>query len=179
MAKKETKAQGAKGAQKANGTINTRKGATKGAEKSAAKGKKAAKAKKPAEVVERLECADLELYTKETEMQLGQTRRGKLLKRGRYDYKFVENGIAEQKNGRPWEVRVKLAEEKPYARISANSNGGFLTVYVPKENFGSTRELVEIFLDQTERLCEKVDGIDAVAIIEKLNELKSELLEVA
>ena len=177
MATKKTNAKSAQGAQKANGTTNTRKGATKGAEKSAAKGKKTAKAKKPAEVVERLECADLELYTKETEMQLGQTRRGKLLKRGRYDYKFVENGIAEQKNGRPWEVRVKLAEEKPYARISANSNGGFLTVYVPKENFGSTRELVEIFLDQTERLCEKVEDLDAVAIIEKLNELKSELLE--
>ena len=166
MATKKTNAQGAKGAQKASkagkATQNiTRKSATK------------------EQVVETVECVDLELYTKQTEMQLGQTRRGKLLKRGRYDYKFVENGIAEQKNGRPWEVRVKLAEEKPYARISANSNGGFLTVYVPKENFGSTRELAEILLDQTELLCEKLDGIDAVAIIEKLNELKSELLEVA
>ena len=161
MAKKETKA--AKSAKKAQSKKNA----------------KTAKAKKPAEVVERLECADLELYTKDTEMQPGQTRRGKLLKRGRYDYKFVENGIAEQKNGRPWEVRVKLAEEKPYARISANSNGGFLTVYVPKENFGSTRELAEILLDQTELLCEKLDGIDAVAIIEKLNELKSEILNMS
>ena len=166
MATKKTNAQGAKGAQKASkagkATQNiTRKSATK------------------EQVVETVECVDLELYTKQTEMQLEQTRRGKLLKRGRYDYKFVENGIAEQKNGRPWEVRVKLAEEKPYARISANSNGGFLTVYVPKENFGSTRELAEILLDQTELLCEKLDGIDAVAIIEKLNELKSELLEVA
>ena len=74
---------------------------------------------------------------------------------------------------------MKLAEEKPYARISANSNGGFLTVYVPKENFGSTRELAEILLDQTELLCEKLDGIDAVAIIEKLNELKSEILNMS
>jgi len=161
MAKKETKA--AKSAKKAQSKKNAN----------------TAKAKKPAEVVERLECADLELYTKDTEMQLGQTRRGKLLKRGKYDYKFVENGIPEQQNGRPWEVRVKLAEEKPYARISANSNGGFLSVYVPKENFRSTRELAEIFLDQTELLCEKLDGVDAIAIIEKLDALKQELLEVA
>ena len=159
MAKKETKA--AKSAKKAQSKKNAKT------------------AKKPAEVVERLECADLELYTKDTEMQPGQTRKGKLLKRGRYDYKFVENGLSEQKNARPWEVRVKLAEEKPYARISANSNGGFLTVYVPKENFKSTRELIEIFLDQTERLCEKMEGLDAVAIIEKLDALKQELLEVA
>ena len=157
--------------------IITRKGATKGAEKSAAKKRMTAKAMKPVETVERLECADLELYTKDTEMQPGQTRRGKLLKRGRYDYKFVENGLSEQKNARPWEVRVKLAEEKPYARISANSNGGFLSVYVPKENFRSTRELAEIFMDQTELLCEKIDGLDAVAIIEKLDALKQELLE--
>ena len=177
MASKKTNAKSAKGAQKAKN--NTRKGATNGAEKSAAKGKKTAKAKKPAEVVERLECADLELYTKETEMQLGQTRRGKLLKRGRYDYKFVENGIAEQKNGRPWEVRVKLAEEKPYARISANSNGGFLTVYVPKENFKTNREFLEILLDQTELLVEKMDGIDTVGVIDKLHALKQEILEAA
>jgi len=160
MAKKETKA--AKSAKKAQGAKKT---------------SKANRTKKPVETVERLECADLELYTKDTEMQLGQTRRGKLLKRGRYDYKFVENGLSEQKNARPWEVRVKLAEEKPYARISANSNGGFLSVYVPKENFRSTRELAEIFMDQTELLCEKIDGLDAVAIIEKLDALKQELLE--
>ena len=159
-------------------TKKTNAKSTKGAQ-GAKNASKAKRMNKPAEVVERLECADLELYTKDTEMQLGQTRRGKLLKRGRYDYKFVENGIAEQKNGRPWEVRVKLAEEKPYARISANSNGGFLTVYVPKENFKTTRELAEIFLDQTEVLCEKMDGVDAVSIIEKLNDLKSKLLEVA
>jgi len=156
-----SKAQGAKKAGKADVTNITRKSATFDL------------------VVDTAECADLELYTKETEIQLGQTRRGKLLKRGKYDYKFVENGIPEQQNGRPWEVRVKLAEEKPYARISANSNGGFLSVYVPKENFRSTRELAEIFLDQTELLCEKLDGVDAIAIIEKLDALKQELLEVA
>ena len=161
MATKKTNAKSTKGAQEANRLIFTHKSAN------------------AEQVIETVECVDLELYTKDTEMQLGQIRKGRLLKRGRYDYKFEENGLSDQKNTHPWEVRVKLAEEKPYARISANSNGGFLTVYVPKENFGSTRELAEILLDQTELLCEKLDGIDAVAIIEKLNELKSELLEVA
>ena len=74
---------------------------------------------------------------------------------------------------------MKLAEEKPYARISANSNGGFLTVYVPKENFKTNREFLEILLDQTELLVEKMDGVDTVAIIEKLDELKSEILNMS
>lgn len=135
------------------------------------------KAQKPATVVENFECADLELHTKETEMEVGQTRQGKLLKRGRYDYKFVENGIQEKPNTRPWEVRVKLAEDKPYSRISANSNGGYLAVYVPKENFRSNKEFLEILLEQTEILLEKMDGVDTVSIIEKLDSLKHELLE--
>ena len=127
------------------------------------------------QVVETVECVDLTMFVKKAEMRLGESRRGKLKKRGKYDYKFVERG-ADVENQRPWEVRVKLAEEKPYARISANSNGGFLYVYVPRENFGSTRELIEIFMDQTERLCEKVDGMDVIAIIDKLDALKRELL---
>jgi len=131
--------------------------------------------KKNEQVVETVECVDLTMFTKKTEMRLGESRRGKLKKRGRFDYKFVENGT-DVENMRPWECHVKLAEEKPYARISANSNGGFLYVYAPRENFNSTRELVELFLDQTERLCEKVDGMDVISIIDKLDALKRELL---
>ena len=127
------------------------------------------------QVVETVECVDLTMFTKKPEMRLGESRRGKLKKRGRFDYKFVENGT-DVENLRPWECHVKLAEEKPYARISANSNGGFLYVYAPRENFNSTRELVELFLDQTERLCEKVDGMDVISIIDKLDALKRELL---
>ena len=89
---------------------------------------------------------------------------------------FTEMGLSKQTT-HPWEVRQKLAEEKPYARISANANGSFLSVYVPRENFGCTRELVEIYLDQTERLCEKVAGMDVMSIIDKLDALKREILE--
>ena len=128
------------------------------------------------QVVETVECVDLTMFTKKSEMRLGESRRGRLKKRGKYDYKFVERG-ADLENQRPWEVRVKLAEEKPYARISANANGSFLSVYVPRENFGCTRELVEIYLDQTERLCEKVAGMDVMSIIDKLDALKREILE--
>ena len=128
------------------------------------------------QVVETVECVDLTMFVKKAEMRLGESRRGKLKKRGKYDYKFVERG-ADVENQRPWEVRVKLAEEKPYARISANANGSFLSVYVPRENFGCTRELVEIYLDQTERLCEKVAGMDVMSIIDKLDALKREILE--
>lgn len=134
--------------------------------------------KKNEQVVETVECVDLTMFTKKTEMRLGESRRGKLKKRGRFDYKFVENGT-DVENLRPWECHVKLAEERPYARISANSNGGFLYVYVPRENFGSTRELIEIFMDQTERLCEKVDGMDVISIIDKLDALKRELLSAS
>ena len=128
------------------------------------------------QVVETVECVDLTMFVKKAEMRLGESRRGRLKKRGKYDYKFVERG-ADVENQRPWEVRVKLAEEKPYARISANANGSFLSVYVPRENFGCTRELVEIYLDQTERLCEKVAGMDVMSIIDKLDALKREILE--
>ena len=127
------------------------------------------------EVIETVECVDLMMFTKKTEMRLGESRKGRLKKRGKYDYKFVE-GVDAQ-NLRPWECHVKLAEEKPYARISANANGSFLSVYVPRENFGCTRELVEIYLDQTERLCEKVAGMDVMSIIDKLDALKREILE--
>ena len=161
MAKKKTNAKSTKGAQEANRLIFTHKSAN------------------AEQVIETVECIDLELYTKDTEMQLGQIRKGRLLKRGRYDYKFEENGLSDQKNTHPWEVRVKLAEEKPYARISANSNGGFLNVYVPKENFKTNREFLEILLDQTELLVEKMDGIDTVGVIDKLHALKQELLEAA
>ena len=129
------------------------------------------------QVVETVECVDLTMFTKKAEMRLGESRKGRLKKRGRYDYKFVESGV-DVENQRPWECHVKLAEEKPYARISANANGSFLNVYVPRENFGCTRELVEIFLDQAERLCEKVAGMDVMSIIDKLDALKREILEM-
>ena len=158
---------------------NSSKKSTKTTSRKAATDNTAKKAAmRELEVVETVECVDLTMFTKKTEMRSGESRRGKLKKRGRFDYKFVENGT-DVENMRPWECHVKLAEERPYARISANSTGGFLYVYVPRENFGSTRELVEIFLDQTERLCEKVDGMDVISIIDKLDALKRELLGAA
>ena len=100
---------------------------------------------------------------------------GTLYRKGQYDLVFTEQKLQPRKT-RAWECRVTLASEKPYARISANANGGFLSVYVPRQNFVSTRELVEILLDQTERLCEKMEGVDALAIIDKLDALKHELI---
>ena len=161
---------------KASKKANSSKKSTKNTSRKAATDNTAKKAAmRELEVVETVECVDLTMFTKKTEMRMGESRRGKLKKRGRFDYKFVENGT-DVENMRPWECHVKLAEERPYARISANSNGGFLYVYVPRENFGSTRELIEIFMDQTERLCEKVDGMDVISIIDKLDALKRELL---
>jgi len=161
---------------KASKKANSSKKSTKTTSRKAATDNTAKKAAmRELEVVETVECVDLTMFTKKTEMRMGESRRGKLKKRGRFDYKFVENGT-DVENMRPWECHVKLAEERPYARISANSNGGFLYVYVPRENFGSTRELIEIFMDQTERLCEKVDGMDVISIIDKLDALKRELL---
>ena len=115
-------------------------------------------------------CVDLKTVTN-GKMEVLDTRKGKLYRSGEYAYTFTENG-AENKGKRPWECRVKLAEERPYARISVNSNGAFLGIYAPKENFGNTRELAELLLDQTERLCEKVTGMDVMGIIEKLDALK-------
>ena len=156
MATKKTKS-----AKAANETTSTRKGATKH------------------QVVETIECADLEMFTIDTEMQTGESRRGTLMKRGKYNFKFEQEGVKIKRNTRPWECRIKLAETKPYARISANSNGAFLHVYAPKENFRTNQELIETFLDETELLCEKMEGIDAIAIIDKLEALKQELLEDA
>ena len=148
-----------KSAKAANETTSTQTGATRH------------------QVVETIECADLEMFTINTEMQTGESRRGTLMKRGKYNFKFEQEGVNIKRNTRPWECRMKLAETKPYARISANSNGSFLSVYVPRLNFRTNQELIETFLDETELLCEKMEGIDAVAIIEKLDELKQELLE--
>jgi hypothetical protein len=128
------------------------------------------------QVVETVDCVDLTMFVKKAEMRLGESRRGKLKKRGKYDYKFVERG-ADVENQRPWEVRVKLAEEKPYARISANSNGGFMGVYVPRENFQNNREFLEALLDTTELLVEKMDGVDAIGVIDRLRALKRKILE--
>ena len=128
------------------------------------------------QVVETVECVDLTMFTKKAEMRLGESRRGRLKKRGKYDYKFVERG-ADVENQRPWEVRQKLAEEKPYARISANSNGGFMGVYVPRENFKTNREFLEALLDTTELLVEKMDGVDTIGVIDRLRALKRKILE--
>lgn len=164
MAKRNCNAKGTKGAQKANkaGKANekniTRKGATE------------------EQVVETVECVDLTMFVKKAEMRLGESRRGRLKKRGKYDYKFVERG-ADVENQHPWEVRQKLAEEKPYARISANSNGGFMGVYVPRENFQTNREFLEALLDTTELLVEKMDGVDTIGVIDHLRALKRKILE--
>jgi hypothetical protein len=129
--------------------------------------------KQTVEVVETRKVVDLILRTKKPMRPLD-TLHGTLYQGGEFLHKFTEDGAGPQ-NTRPWECHVKLAEEKPYARISANSNGGFLFVYAPRVNFSSNRELIEIFLDQTERLCEKMESVDAIAIIEKLDALKREL----
>lgn len=128
------------------------------------------------QVVETVDCVDLTMFVKKAEMRLGESRRGRLKKRGKYDYKFVECG-ADVENQHPWEVRQKLAEEKPYARISANSNGGFMGVYVPRENFQTNREFLEALLDTTELLVEKMDGVDTIGVIDRLRALKRKILE--
>ena len=89
---------------------------------------------------------------------------------------FTEMGLSQQTT-HPWEVRQKLAEEKPYARISANSNGGFMGVYVPRENFQNNREFLEALLDTTELLVEKMDGVDTIGVIDRLRALKRKILE--
>lgn len=164
MASKKTTAKGAKGTQKASK-------AGKANEKNITPGSATVE-----QVVETVECVDLTMFTKKSEMRLGESRRGKLKKRGKYDYKFVERG-ADAENQRPWEVRQKLAEEKPYARISANSNGGFMGVYVPRENFQNNREFLEALLDTTELLVEKMDGVDTIGVIDYLRALKRKILE--
>ena len=164
MASKKTTAKGAKGAQKANK-------ADKANEKNITPESATIE-----QVVETVECVDLTMFVKKSEMRLGESRRGRLKKRGKYDYKFVERG-ADIENQRPWEVRVKLAEEKPYARISANSNGGFMGVYVPRENFQNNREFLEALLDTTELLVEKMDGVDTIGVIDHLRALKRKILE--
>ncbi len=164
MAKRNCNAKGAKGAQKASK-------AGKASEKNITPGSATVE-----QVVETVECVDLTMFVKKSEMRLGESRRGRLKKRGKYDYKFVERG-ADAENQRPWEVRQKLAEEKPYARISANSNGGFMGVYVPRVNFRTNREFLETLLDQAELLVEKMDGVDTIAIIDKKAALKREILE--
>lgn len=164
MASKKTTAKGAKGAQKANSSKKSEKNITPGSAI-------------VEQVVETVECVDLTMFVKKAEMRLGESRRGRLKKRGKYDYKFVERG-ADVENQRPWEVRQKLAEEKPYARISANSNGGFMGVYVPRENFQTNREFLEALLDTTELLVEKMDGVDTIGVIDRLRALKRKILEV-
>ena len=179
MVKKINKAAEEGKASKANGTTITRKGATKGAEKSAAKGKtkNKVKQKKVEPVIEGPHFVDLTTITKKPLRPMDIVR-GAYYVSGEMSGTFTENGCGPQ-NSKPWEVRVKLAEEKPYSRISANCNGGFLVVYVPKENFKTNREFREILLDRTELLVEKMDGIDTVGVIEKLYALKQELLKAA
>ena len=158
----------------------TRKGATKGEVKSAAakQAKNAGKTKgviKNAQMTVEDVVASVRLNTKGKLKDL-EMRKGVLYRGGEQMLEFTEMGLSKQTT-HPWEVRQKLAEEKPYARISANSNGGFLGVYVPRENFQNNREFLEALLDTTELLVEKMDGVDTIGVIDHLRALKRKILE--
>ena len=154
--------------------------ATKGAVKSAAakQAKNAGKTKgviKNAQMTVEDVVASVRLNTKGKLKDL-EMRKGVLYRGGEQMLEFTEMGLSKQTT-HPWEVRQKLAEEKPYARISANSNGGFLGVYVPRENFQNNREFLEALLDTTELLVEKMDGVDTIGVIDHLRALKRKILE--
>lgn len=164
MAAKKTNAMSAKGTQKANESNITRKSATKGVIKNAQM------------TVEDV-VASVRLNTKGKLKDL-EMRKGILYRGGEQMLEFTEKGLGKQAT-HPWEIRQKLAEEKPYARISANSNGGFLGIYVPRENFKTNREFLETLLDMTELLVEKMDGVDTIGAIDNQRELKRKILETA
>ena len=144
--------------------------ATKGAVKSAA-AKQAKNAGKTKGVIKNAQ------MTVEDVVDL-EMRKGVLYRGGEQMLEFTEMGLSKQTT-HPWEVRQKLAEEKPYARISANSNGGFMGVYVPRENFQTNREFLEALLDTAELLVEKMDGVDTIGAIDNQRELKRKILETA
>ena len=129
----------------------------------------------PIEVVDTVELADLTLYTIGTEMQLGETREGSLMKRGKYDYKFLEKALRETVP-RPWEKHQLLAK-KGNAKLTLNCNGVFLFGYWKEDEFADTSELVEAIVDDTEGVCQKVQDIDLKKMFRRL--LKQKLRKLS
>ena len=139
---------------KTNGKNLTRKGAT------------------VEQVVETVECVDLTMFTKKTEMRLGESRKGRLKKRGKYDYKFVESSV-DVRNMRPWECHATLVE-RSWGRISANAHGVTVHQYIPSADFQNTEVLAEIIIEQAEDMCKELLLKDAKDVIAKMKSLKPE-----
>ena len=178
MAKNNNVAMGGKKAGKADETNITRKSATNDSLRAAKKALRKALMTAEELVSEGPKCVDLYTVTKGQFREL-QTRNGKLYKSGEYTYKFTEEG-AETRGARPWECFENLAKEKPYSRISANANGATLHVFIPQENIHDTEEVIETYLEQTERLCMQLrrDNVKVREVIDKLHELKTKMLGV-
>lgn len=160
MATKKTNASKKANSSEKSATNSSRKAATDNTAKNAAMSKP--------EVVETVDCVDLTILSKDTEIGLGETRAGQLRKRGRYDYLFTEGGLKEPEE-RPWERQKVLAEERPYARISTNVHGTTAHIYIPEKNFEDSEDLSEMFMETMERLCLQLRQRKTRAIIRKLD----------
>lgn len=184
MAKKSNNAaKGGKKAGKGNApkaTVSTiaRKGAIKGVLNAARKA--VAKALKRAEktVKEGPKCMYVTLETN-GEMQVDESRKGRLYRKGKYTCLFIEED-AKTHGIRPWSCQVKLAQEKPFASIKASADGSWLHVYMPKENIHSRKAMIENFIETTEKLCEQleVNDVDVLGIIGELSALKTKMLSL-
>ncbi len=167
-----------KKAVKASGTNITRKGATKGAVKSAAakqekktSTKRKGVVKSAQKTVEQV-VADVRLVTN-GKMEVLEVRKGLLYRGGEQMVEFTEESLRTPLNRHPWDCHVTLVE-RSWGRISANSHGVTVHMYTPEEDFPSTEILAEIIMEQVEDMCSELLTKDAKEIIAKMKSLKPE-----
>ena len=122
------------------------------------------------EVVETVECVDLTMFTKKTEMRPGESRKGRLKKLGKYDFRFDEDGTPGSER-RVWECHETVSQCGK-VRISINANGVFLSGYWKKNEFTRAPLLAERMVDDTQEACAEIRNMDLKQRMNNLAKLK-------
>ena len=122
------------------------------------------------QVVESVECAELEMFTKGREMKTGESRKGTLKKRGKFDYRFDEEGTREPRK-HPWDCHATLVQ-RSWGRISANAHGVTVHMYVPARDFVFPEVLAEIIDEYNDNMLAELVTKDVRGVMEQLKSLK-------